>query len=606
MNNTAPLNTALRAFAPRHALAALLLAAGAWAAGTGAQAAAIAWDTRMPMPPIVARDMPMQEFMQALVASQSISVVVSAAAAARTVNGRFSGNAARAFESVVRSSALLPYFDGGTLYIYTAAETQRATVTVSPASAQRLVSTLNQLRLHDGRFNSFNVVPASGLIQLTGSKPFVEQVQEVVRSVQLSAPASPDQLAVYPLRHAWAWDVTLSSGGRPIVVPGIASLLRTLLGAPGPVAGAEKARASVAKLRGRGFAAGAQSDVQVPSEPDAAATEASGAEPARGAGAGSSGPTVTAEIRSNSVVVRDTPDRLPQYADLIKALDVEPVMVELEATIVEVNSDRLRELGVNWRILDSRSEVRLGRGDNSDLGLRGPTPGDVTPSARGLSWSTILDRANLIARITALAATGNARVISRAQVATLANLESSIQSSETAFVRVGGFQEVDLFPVTATTNVRITPHVFERTGRQIVSLVVDVRDGRFSESITVDGIPNVKEVALSTNGLVPDNLTFVIGGFRQDSNSTRADKVPLLGDLPVVGAAFRSTTDQVANSERLFLVTPKVLNIAQLLERVSVDPNAQWPDAASVPPPAPATPRPPAARDPCSPFCNTD
>jgi type III secretion protein C len=551
--------------------AALCVAAAAGAVW----AAPLAWDTNAPMAPIVARDMPLQEFMQALVGAQSISVVVSPAAMQRTVNGRFSGSQARAFDSVVRSSSLLPYFDGSTLYLFTSAEAARKTLTVSPVSAARTITTLNQLRLHDGRYNTFAAVPASGLLQVTGAKPFVDQVQEVVRSVQLSGPASPEQIAVYPLQHAWAWDVTVVSAGKPVVVPGIATLLRNLLGAAGAVQSVKTVRTSVPKLRGQGFAAGIESDALSAAEANSA---------------GASGPTVSAEIRSNSVVVRDTPDRLPQYAELVKALDVEPVMVEVEATIVDINSDKLQELGINWRVRDSNSEVRLGRGNSTDLALRGPSIDDITPTGRGLTWSTIIDRAGLIARISALAATGNARVISRAQVATMANLESAIQSSQTAYVRVGGFQEVDLFPVTATTNLRVTPRVVSRADRKLVSMVVSIRDGKFTDAVT-DGIPSVREVSVSTNGLVPEDQSFVVGGFRQESNSLRADKIPFLGDLPGVGALFRTTTDQIANSERLFLLTPKVVDIARLLERAAPVVPGLAPPVPTAPPPTSSAPK---------------
>jgi type III secretion protein C len=567
----------------------------------GVQAAVIPWDTRTAMVPIVARDMPLQEFMQALAGAQSLAVVVSAAAEPRVVNGRFSGSPARAFDSVVRNMSLLPYYDGGTLYVFSSNEVQRRTISMSAGSAERVIATLNQLRLHDGRFNTFTAVPASGLLQVAGAKPFVDQIQEVVRSVQLSTAASPEQIAIFPLKHAWAGDVPFTSAGRQVVVPGVATLLRTLLGAAGPVGVSPAASAGVQKLRGKGLAAGNETDALARTEAAAAlALTGSGAETTIAAAASTAGgATVTAELRTNSVVVRDTPDRLPQYAELVKALDVEPVMVELEATIVDVNADRLEELGVNWRFGDSNDELRLGSGDSGDPRLRGPGVADITPFARGLTWSTIRDAGRLIARISALAATGNARVVSRAQVATLANLESSISSNETAYVKVGGFQEVDLFPVTATTSVRITPQVFERGDRKVVSMVVAIRDGRFTATM-VDEVPNVQEVALSTSGLVANSQTFVIGGFRQETSSQQADKVPFLGDIPGIGALFRTTTDSVRNAERLFLLTPRVLTVSELLER----PNAEvTPPAKELSGKAPAA-KPAAAANAPAPGCD--
>jgi type III secretion protein C len=527
----------------------------------------VPWESRGLLGPIVARDTPMTEFVQSLAAPLQINVVVSAAAAQKQVQGRFGGSARKAFDQLVRSYALLPYFDGSTLYVFASTEVQRRTIGVSQATAERALATLNQLRLHDGRYNTFSAVPASGVIQVSGARPFVEQVAEVVRSVQNTGYAGIEQIAVYPLKHAFAWDVTLSSAGRPMVVPGIATLIRNLMGVAPGQASAQRPRLSVQRLRGKGLAGGNESDALAQASADPAAEPAAEAE-GMAAMATTTGPMVTAEIRSNSVIVRDTPDRLPRYAELIRALDVEPLMVELEATIIDVNSDRLVELGVNWRGADGRNEARLGTGGPDDLRLRGPTPSDVTPVGRGLTWSTILDRANLIARISVLAADGDARVVSRAQVATLANVESLISSAQTAYVRVGGFQDVDLFPVTASTAVRITPQVFTRGDRRIVNMVVSIRDGRFSDAV-IDQIPLVREVLLNTNGMVAENQTFVIGGLRQESSSSRADKVPILGDIPLLGALFRTTSDQVTNAERLFLLTPRVMTVDTLIEAQS-------------------------------------
>jgi type III secretion protein C len=554
---------------------AILGLTAALAAAPPASAASLNWNGRSTMPPIVAREMPLADFLQALLAPQSVAVIVSPAVSDRVVNGRFSGNPGRVFNSVVDNLSLLPYFDGRTLEVFARTEQQRRSYNLSPSSAERVLAMLGQLRLHDGRFNSFTVVPSSGLVTVSGAKPFVDKVHEVVRSVQLSAAASPQQIAVFPLKHAWAWDVTLTSAGKPTVVPGVATLLRSLLGKAGVATVNEGATpVRMPKLRGQGFAAGnvtegRAADASAPSDSTHAELDVVPQGP-------TDAPTVAYEVRANAVIVRDTPDRLPQYAELIKALDVEPKMVELETTIVDVNIDRLDELGINWRATGDNNELRLGTGNEADLRLRGPGVNLVTPIARGLAFSTVRDSGRLIARINLLEANGNARVVSRAQLATLANVESVISSNETAYVRVGGFQEVDLFPVTATTSVRITPAVFASGSRQIVNMVVTIRDGRFSSN-TVDQIPSVQEVSLSTHGLVPDSQTFVIGGVRQDVRREQTDKVPLLGDLPFVGALFRSTSGQMRRGERIFLVTPRVLTLAELLARPSAEVQAAAP-----------------------------
>jgi type III secretion protein C len=526
-----------------------------------AVAAPIPWDSKKPMAPIVARDMQLQEFMQVLFSGQGLQALVSPAVAQKIINGRYQGDPSKVFNNLINAYGLLPYFDGSTVYIYSASESVTKSRSLSQATAARVITTLGQLKLHDGKYNTFVSVPASGLLQIRGAKPFVDQVEEVVSSVQKNSLSDSQEIGVFSLKHAWAWDVTLASGGKQIVVPGVASMLRTLLGGMGPVGGVNKSRASVGKLRGKGFAAGNETDgfarsEEVPKD----ISDFEGEARLKGA----NGPAVVAEVRTNSVVVKDTPDRLPRYAELIKALDVEPVMIELETTIIDVKSDRLDELGVNWRFGTGNNEVRLGQGTAADLSLASTVIGAVTPIGRGLTWSTIANRNRLVVRIAALAATGDARIVSRSQVATLANLESVIESNQTFYVKVGGFQEVDLFPVTAGTNVRITPRISSSGSKQLVSMAVSIRDGKIAESIS-DQIPSVKEVSLNTHGIIPENQTFVLGGFKQESTSNGTEKIPLLGDIPLIGAAFRSKSSKVDKTERLFLITPRIRTIDQLL-----------------------------------------
>jgi type III secretion protein C len=524
-------------------------------------AAPIPWDSKKPMAPIVARDMPLQEFMQVLFSGQGLQALVSPAVAQKIVNGRYQGDPSKVFNNLINAYGLLPYFDGSTVYIYSTSESVTKSRSLSQATASRVITTLGQLRLHDGKYNTFVSVPASGLLQIRGAKPFVDQVEEVVSSVQKNSLTDSQEIGVFSLKHAWAWDVTLASGGKQIVVPGVASMLRTLLGGMGPIGAVNKSRASVGKLRGKGFAAGNETDALARSEePSKDINDFEGEAKSKGG----SGPTVVAEVRTNSVVVKDTPDRLPRYAELIKALDVEPVMIELETTIIDVKSDRLDELGVNWRFGSNNNEVRLGQGTAADLSLASTVVGAVTPIGRGLTWSTIANRNRLVVRIAALAATGDARIVSRSQVATLANLESVIESNQTFYIKVGGFQEVDLFPVTAGTNVRITPRISSAGSKQLVSMAVSIRDGKVAESIS-DQIPSVKEVSLNTHGIIPENQTFVLGGFKQESTSNGTEKIPLLGDIPFIGAAFRSTSNKVDKTERLFLITPRIRTIDQLL-----------------------------------------
>src|SRR5262249_14282107 len=145
--------------------------------------------------------------------------------------------------------------------------------------------------------------------------------------------------------------------------------------------------------------------------------------------------------------VRDAPERLPRYEQLIAALDVEPQSLEIEATIIDVNTDRARELGINWRW----------NNDGRDVSFSGSV---ATTGAGGVASAVLGSLNQFFARVRALQSEGAARVVSSPQVVTLSNVEAIFDDTQTFFVRVAGREQVDLFPVSAGTLLRVMPHVF--------------------------------------------------------------------------------------------------------------------------------------------------
>ena len=132
------------------------------------------------------------------------------------------------------------------------------------------------------------------------------------------------------------------------------------------------------------------------------------------------------------MIVRDLADRLPRYEQLIAALDVEPQSLEIEATIIDVNTDRLRELGINWRWSNAGNSALFGNGTASDLALRAGQ--DITALGRGGIISAVLGSASqFVARISALQADGAARVVSSPQVVTLSDVEAVFDCAQRLF-----------------------------------------------------------------------------------------------------------------------------------------------------------------------------
>ena len=270
---------------------------------------------------------------------------------------------------------------------------------------------------------------------------------------------------------------------------------------------------------------------------------------------------------------------------------MEPQSLEIEATIIDLNTDRLRELGINWRYTKGRGSLLFGKGDSSDLLLAPTTPaGAITPIGVGGFVSAVLGGANeFIARINALELQGAAKVVSSPQVLTLSNVEAVFDNSSTFFVRVAGRDDVDLFNVSAGTTLRVTPHVFKDNNQVRIKMLVSIEDGALS-SRTVDTLPVINRSAINTQALIFEGESLLVGGITRESNNDDATKVPFLGDLPVVGGLFRNTSSNKSRVERLFLIQPRLAGGRRVASAGAVPPASA--DPASIPPPQALPPQP--------------
>lgn len=513
---------------------------------------------------ITAREQPIAAFLQNLLAGVDVPVALSPQLTG-TVNGTFAGPAEKVLNDVARVYNLVSYYDGAVMHVVPASQMASRTYPVSRQMTERTLREAFDLGLTDSRNTLRNT--GNGNLVAVGTPRFIEQVDDLVRAGQAAqsaaaAPPSPGMLdfKVYYLRYAWAQDTTMNLGGRQVVLPGVASILRSLVSAPRSTAGAQDlmVRPTQPKLKGQGLASqGVAANSKEPggdSQRGRSGVDAlvaalnTAAQPAEVAAAPMAYDprqvTIEAEPRLNAVIVRDVAERLPRYDQLIAALDVEPQSLEIEATIIDVNVDRLRELGVNWRWNNAGREV----------GYNGGVP---TAGVGGIASAVLGSVGQFVARIRALQAEGAARIVSSPQVVTLSDVEAVFDNSSTFYVRVAGREQVDLFNVSAGTSLRVTPHVFRDRDDTRIKLLVQVEDGNLTGH-QVDQIPVVERSTINTQALITEGESLLIGGMVRESTSSSVDKVPGLGDVPIIGNAFKNRTSSSSRVERMFLITPRL------------------------------------------------
>ena len=273
--------------------------------------------------------------------------------------------------------------------------------------------------------------------------------------------------------------------------------------------------------------------------------------------------------------MRDTADRLPMYDELIRQLDVAPQMVEIEATIIDVDKTKARQLGINWFYRNHRTTVGFMSGNQTAadalynnglllaaLGL-GDTSGLPPLFNNGFQIGTILGNpAKFVANINALEDDGVAHVVTRPQVITMNDAEAVIQSNQSVYVPVSGAYNSDLYNVTAGTTLRVTPHLVMEDGAPRIRMMVQIEDGNitYSAKDAQDiSYPIVSQNAVNTQAVIQDGQGLLLGGLVQDKSQNNEHKIPVLGDIPLLGYLFKTVQKQRDHTERLFLITPRLV-----------------------------------------------
>jgi type III secretion protein C len=489
------------------------------------------------------------------------------------VNGRFTSDSPTEFITKLAGVyGFVWYTHAGTLFISPSNDLATKSIALNSSNIQNMRKALTDLGVLDSRFG-WGELPDQGLALVSGPTSYVNMIDSMVRS--LPTPAAP-KVKVFRLKHASADDRTILYRDKQITTPGLVTVLRELITKQGSgVAANEVLTITAEPLR----AASSITSDQRGSTPSAAtgtagtmgAKRPNNAVGSLNADTGQARGTIQSDPRLNAIIIQDLPERMTIYEKLIAELDVPTALIEIEAMIIDINTDRATELGINW----------AGRTGSTALGFGAlsatPSPGTLTIASAAanaaISTSTLLvDSGNyLINQIRALETKGEARIQSRPSVLTTDNTGAVLDLSETFYVRVQGQFVATVTPVTAGTTLRVTPRVISaENGNKLVQLTVDIEDGQI-QSRQVDTLPTVSRSSVSTQAIVKQNETLLIAGYSTDQDIVSDQKVPFLGDLPGLGILFSSKGRTTQKRDRLFLIRPKIINTPEQFASSSSD-----------------------------------
>jgi general secretion pathway protein D len=292
---------------------------------------------------------------------------------------------------------------------------------------------------------------------------------------------------------------------------------------------------------------------------------------------------------TNSVVITASPDIMRSLEQVIRQLDIRRAQVLVESVIAEVSSDKAKDLGVQW-IFDgapSNNPVGVINFSNSGASL-GNVAGAAVSGATGLAsaGASLIpegatlgigkfnsDTFNFAALLHALASNGNTNILSTPNLLTLDNEEAEIVIGQNVPFVTGSFSSVGSGGTTGIGSTVSNP--FQTIQRQDVGLTLKIKPQiNEGNAIKLDIQQEVSSVApavkgasdlvtnkrsIKTSVLVDDGKMVVLGGLIEDNLAEKVSKVPLLGDVPLLGALFRSKNTTKSKTNLMVFIHPTIL-----------------------------------------------
>ncbi len=281
--------------------------------------------------------------------------------------------------------------------------------------------------------------------------------------------------------------------------------------------------------------------------------------------------SVAVDMRTNTLIVRDTAEQIEAIRRLVLRLDVPTQQVLIETRVVIADDNYRRDLGVRFGVSGGRQDGRTRLGTSGTLeGATGITSGAGIPSlgdrlnvalpvTDGASVGFSILRPNILLdlELSALQTEGRGEVISSPRVITANGQKASIsQGEEIPFLSIDqGTSNVEFREALLLTEVtpQITPN-----GNVIMDIKVTKNEVNFQR--TVQGNPTISKREVETQVVVGNGETVVLGGVYEISSLTQLQSVPFFGDLPFLKHLFRNTVNANTKAELLIFVTPRVLD----------------------------------------------
>jgi type IV pilus assembly protein PilQ len=281
--------------------------------------------------------------------------------------------------------------------------------------------------------------------------------------------------------------------------------------------------------------------------------------------------SIIQDPRRNALIISDLPQQFGNIDTLVKFLDSPQKQVEIEARLLQANKSFSRDVGNQLGLL-----IGARSGNVLTGGAQGTSPFQRTPAPRATTGGSSLPLvANFPAAATsglafliqpggdilldeiigAAEARGTAKLISRPKVMTQNNVAATIQQTTQIPVQTNVNNTITVQFQSFGLNLQVVPQITE-AGTILLQTTITNQQPDFARA--VNGVPSVASQSATTQVLVPDGGTAVIGGILVDQDTINIRQVPGLGNLPIIGTLFKNTNTLKSTAELIFFITPRI------------------------------------------------
>jgi len=272
---------------------------------------------------------------------------------------------------------------------------------------------------------------------------------------------------------------------------------------------------------------------------------------------------VVADVRTSSLIITDIIENIERATNLVRALDVPPLQVQIEAKVIEASENFSRNLGINWSILGG--QIPAGGDAIFEPNLR-ITPGTVDPG--GLNLGLRVGRFDALGDLSATLGlfelNQEIKIVSAPRIVTMNNEKATISQVQQVPFQTATQQGNVLVNTVQTKDVKlaldVTPQI---TSDSDVIMTVTINRDLLGASPAGVNAPTVNTRQASTKVMVQNGQTAVIGGIYQNDETSATSAVPWISRVPILGWLFKSRNTSQIKNELLLFLTPRILNASE-------------------------------------------